>query len=307
MDLQSEKYALGILLWRIAKKALVGYSCLQNKPVPLLENPMLRPESDVTVIIPTIDISDELIPRLRTMLANCPRELIIVTTSPLFDLLNSLLHKHLPKSSHCEVEVRTLHTPLPNKRKQMAHAIQNAKGQIIVLADDDVFWPPTMLKHVLTVFDQSPDIGGVGTLQQAHGLDSRRPETITVWEALAARRISRNNIQEAASIQIDGSTTCLSGRTVAYRSVILQDEAFLTSFTNEYWLGRYHLNSGDDAFLTRWLLNTGWNTHIQTALDALITTTVAPSSIYLKQNARWGRNAYRSRTKRLLFSRRVWR
>ncbi|PGH06822.1 hypothetical protein AJ80_08095 [Polytolypa hystricis UAMH7299] len=34
-------------------------------------------------------------------------------------------------------------------------------------------------------------------------------------------------------------------------AVILKDETFLRAFINEYWLGRYPLNSGDGAFITR--------------------------------------------------------
>ena len=37
----------------------------------------------------------------------------------------------------------------------------------------------------------------------------------------------------------------------------LKDLKFLHGFTHDYWLGKYQLNSGNDKFLTRWMVSHG--------------------------------------------------
>ena len=87
----------------------------------------------------------------------------------------------------------------------------------------------------------------------------------------------------------------------------MQDSHFQDCFTNEYWLGLWRLNSGDDQFMTRWVVDHGWNARIQSAPEAEIETTVLPSALYVRQWLRWNRNAQRSYSKRLLFSRRTYK
>ena len=75
---------------------------------------------------------------------------------------------------------------------------------------------------------------------------------MTIWEILAAYRISMRNIEIVSTTYIDGGVCCLSGRTAAYRTAILRDPDFQWKFTHEFWRGKYHQHSGDDKFLTRW-------------------------------------------------------
>jgi hypothetical protein len=89
----------------------------------------------------------------------------------------------------------------------------------------------------------------IGTSQTVIALNER----FTIWEILAAFRISMRNIEITASTYIDGGCCCLSGRTAAYRTQIVKDPEFQEGFLNEFWLGKYHQHSGDDKFLTRWL------------------------------------------------------
>lgn len=69
-------------------------------------------------------------------------------------------------SSHAHVQVRLLRVPHPGKRPQLAHGIREARGSILVLADDDVFWPPRLLPLVFAAFEDA-EIGGVGTTRMA--------------------------------------------------------------------------------------------------------------------------------------------
>ena len=198
-------------------------------------------------------------------------------------------------------KIRVLTVPFANKRLQMAHGIRNTTTDIIVFADDDAIWPPTLLPSVLSCFEDQ-QVGGVGTSQRVKPCGNR----MTVWEVLAAFRLTIRNIEIASSTHIDGGIPCLSGRTAAYRTVILKDPDFLHGFTNDFWLGKYHLNSGDDKFLTRWMVSHGWNTYVQVHKDAELLSTMKPNWRFLKQVLRWTRNTWRSDFRSIFTERHVW-
>ncbi|TFY77222.1 hypothetical protein EWM64_g6788, partial [Hericium alpestre] len=130
--------------------------------------------------------------------------------------------------------------------------------------------------------------------------------SMTVWEVLAAFRLTIRNIEISSSTHIDGGLPCLSGRTAAYRTVILKDPEFLHGFTHDYWLGKYHLNSGDDKFLTRWMVSHGWNTYVQVCKEAELLSTMKPNWRFLKQVLRWTRNTWRSDLRSLFMERHIW-
>ena len=67
-----------------------------------------------------------------------------------------------------------------------------------------------------------------------------------------------------ATNNIDGGIYGLTGRFGAYRSSIFQDPAFTEAYLNEYYsfglVGP--LNVDDDNFVTRWMINLGWEIKI---------------------------------------------
>ena len=121
-----------------------------------------------------------------------------------------------------------------------------------------------------------------------------RDRAATIWETLAAQRLRQRNLSIMRSNGLDGSVTCLSGRTAAYRASILKNKSFLQSFTNDMWRGKYRLDSGDGTFITRWLYSQGWGVQIQTSPMANIDTIVLDSADFIKQQLRWTRNSQRS-------------
>lgn len=172
-----------------------------------------------------------------------------------------------------------------------------------MFADDDAIWPVTMLPLILAPFEDQK-MGGVGTSQVVKPVG----EHLTVWEVLAAFRLSIRNIEISASTHIDGGIPCLSGRTAAYRSIILKDPCFLEGFTNDLWRGKpeLRLNSGDDKFLTRWLVSHGWNSYAQCCEGAQLQSTMKPDWRFLKQVLRWTRNTWRSDLRSIFVERHVW-
>ncbi|RXW15837.1 hypothetical protein EST38_g10018 [Candolleomyces aberdarensis] len=265
------------------------------RPVPLPENPTYVASEDVTIIVPTIDAGEEFKEAAHSWLVGKPKEILIITEEKMLGPLQDLANQVDPE------RIRVLTVPFANKRLQMSHGIKNTTTDIIVFADDDAIWPPTLLPYTLACFEDQK-VGGVGTSQRVQPVGDR----MTVWEVLAAFRLTIRNIEISCSTHIDGGIPCLSGRTAAYRTVILKDPEFLHGFTHDYWLGKYQLNSGDDKFLTRWMVSHGWNTYVQCCPEAELLSTMKPNWRFLKQVLRWTRNTWRSDMRSLFMERHVW-
>lgn len=270
-------------------------ACFAYRPIPLPENPTYIAEEDVTIIVPTIDAGEEFKDAARSWLVGKPKEILIITEEKMLGPLQELANAVDPE------RIRVLTVPFANKRLQMSHGIKNTTTDLIVFADDDAIWPPTLLPYVLACFEDQK-VGGVGTSQRVQPVG----EKMTVWEVLAAFRLTIRNIEISCSTHIDGGLPCLSGRTAAYRTIILKDPEFLHGFTHDYWLGKYQLNSGDDKFLTRWMVSHGWSTYVQCCKEAELLSTMKPNWRFLKQVLRWTRNTWRSDMRSLFTERFIW-
>ncbi|KAF9912781.1 hypothetical protein EC991_008643 [Linnemannia zychae] len=278
-------------LWFVIK--LLAY--FFYRPMEPKENPTYRPEYDVTIIVPTIDAGEEFKEAAHSWLVNNPKEIIIITETKMKDALQELANSVDP------TRIRVLTVPKANKRLQMVEGIRNTTSEIIVFADDDAIWGPQTLEYILACFED-PNMGGVGTSQTVKSVGRYQ----TVWEVLAGFRLTIRNIEIAASTHIDGGVCCLSGRTAAYRTCILQDPQFQYNFTHDFWLGKYPLNSGDDKFLTRWMVYHGWNTYIQVCKEAELLSTFKNNWRFVKQVLRWTRNTWRSDFRSLFTERKIW-
>ncbi|KAG0163774.1 hypothetical protein DFQ28_009295 [Apophysomyces sp. BC1034] len=281
-------------LWYFIKvMAWFVYKPIQPKP-----KPTYRAEDDVTIIVPTIDAGEEFKIAARSWLACNPKEIIIITETSMREPLEALAREVDP------TRIKVLTVAKANKRLQMVAGINATSTEILVFADDDAIWKPTMLDYILACFEDLK-MGGVGTCQTVHAVDPNGHQT--VWEVLAGFRLSIRNIEVAASTHIDGGVCCLSGRTAAYRSLILKDPAFQYGFQNDLWLGKYPLNSGDDKFLTRWMVSHGWSTFVQVCPEAELFSTFKNNWRFIKQVLRWTRNTWRSDFRSLFTERAIWR
>ncbi|KAG0201766.1 hypothetical protein BGX28_005511 [Mortierella sp. GBA30] len=265
------------------------------RPMMPKADPTYRAEHDVTIIVPTIDAGEEFKEAAHSWLVNNPKEIIIITETKMRDALQELANSVDP------TRIRVLTVPKANKRLQMVEGIRNTTSEIIVFADDDAIWAPTCLEYILACFED-PNMGGVGTSQTVKSVGRYQ----TVWEVLAGFRLTIRNIEIAASTHIDGGVCCLSGRTAAYRTCILQDPQFQYEFTHDFWLGKYPLNSGDDKFLTRWMVYHGWNTYVQICKEAELLSTFKNNWRFIKQVLRWTRNTWRSDFRSLFTERKIW-
>lgn len=240
----------------------------------------------MTVILPTIENNfDDLREPIKSILACNPYELIFVTTTEKHEKLLKMT-----KSLNAP-NVRVQHVPIANKRLQVCESIPDVQTAITIMIDDDVYWPSTILKWLLAPFED-PKVGAVGPCQRVKRVGWSNPLE-RMWNFLGACYIQRRNFEISATHGLDGGTSCMSGRTCAIRSEILQDPLFLEGFKTEKW-GNYILNADDDNFVTRWLVNHNWSTWIQYNKECEIETTLENNSKFISQCLRWSRSNWRS-------------
>jgi hypothetical protein len=274
----------------------VSHWTYKSKPIP--SKPTFT-SKDVTVVIPTIhNVFEELRPSLQSILACEPAELILVTTHDKRKSLQRLA------DSLSFARIRVLDTHIANKRLQVCEALPKVETPITIMADDDVTWPSTLMPWILAPFED-PKIGGVGTCQRVRR-EWNAPWSIRVWNWLGAAYIERRNFEISATHSMDGGTSCMSGRTGAYRSEILSSHDFLQGFKNEKWR-RWILNADDDNFVTRWLVSHQWKTWIQYEKECEIETTLENGRKFLYQCSRWARSNWRSNWTSLVVERHVWK
>jgi hypothetical protein len=287
------------VLWlhRYVRTIVHFYSHWCYKSVPIPASPNYKAK-DVTVIIPTIHNNfEELKDSLQSILACHPFELLLVTTSDKYEKLVKFT-KSLEASN-----IRVFQVPIANKRIQVCEAIPEVKTSIIIMADDDVTWPSTILPWLLAPFEDGK-IGGVGPNQRVKRIRSG-PIIPIIYNWLGAAYIERRNFEISATHGIDGGTSCMSGRTCAFRAEILQSPLFLEGFKTERW-GHYQLNADDDNFVTRWLVSKQWKTWIQYNRETEIETTLENNIKFLYQCSRWARSNWRSNYTSLVTEKHVW-
>ncbi|KAL2165876.1 hypothetical protein VTG60DRAFT_3690 [Thermothelomyces hinnuleus] len=191
---------------------------------------------DVTVIIPTIhNHPEELRPSLESILACKPAKLILVTTWNKHEALSRVVATLRMPDVTSPVEIDVLHVDKANKRLQVCKALEDdhIKTAITVMADDDVEWPSTLMPWLLAPFEDDR-MGGVGTCQRVKRVVDG-DVTTRIFNWLGAAYIERRNFEISATYNIDGGTSCMSGRTGAYRTEILKSYSFLENFKNEKW------------------------------------------------------------------------
>jgi hypothetical protein len=186
-------------------------------------------------------------------------------------------------------DIKVLGSLHKNKRHQVWLGIQKVETKIVILADDDVEWHSKgrFIPSLLAPFGDK-DTGAVGTCQRVE-----QTNWFNICEYLGACYIARRNFETTGSSPIDSGLSCLSGRTQAIRTSIVQNEQFRKAYCEEKWCDRL-LNPDDDNLITRWLYKEDWKIRIQSHEDATVHTTLETSyKKYLAQCIRWERSRWR--------------
>ena len=195
--------------------------------------------------------------------------------------------------------VEVIPIDIPGKRPALAAGVDASRTEIVVLVDSDVIWEPDVLAKLKMPF-ADPAIGGVGTRQNMYPSDGVKA---TLWERLADIYLDiRYSDEVPATTRWGRAVSCLSGRTAAYRTRLLQN--LREPFLNETFNGLPCM-SGDDKRYTSLILQNGYHTWNQ--LNARVYSTFNPKfKGFVKQRIRWSRNSFRSDL-RALWQGWVWR
>lgn len=277
------KYLVDFLLafglsFRYTRTLVSIYTYLTFKPYLIADNPKYRSQ-DVTVIIPTTFKTPVDLVKCIHCISKCsPAQIFVVTADG-----NVNLVKDLCILSDFQ-NVTVLGTEKLNKRRQLLRALPEVKTEIVVFADDDVFWPDGYLVQLLAIFED-PEVGAGGTRQRV-----RRSQNPNMWNFLGIAYLERRVWNNISTNAIDGSLSTLSGRSAAYRTHILKNAEFTHYFLNDAWRGR-PLNTDDDKCLTRYVYSHGWKIAIQTG--TLLETTLEDNPQYIEQCFRWARAHWR--------------
>lgn len=227
------------------------------------------------------------------------------------------------------VKITVLPIGEANKRHQIVRGLQRVRSKIVALADDHVFWSsPNFLPTVLAPFEDDK-VGGVCTSKRVRR-DHQLSWIQSIWNMLGALYLERHNFELRATYPIDGGVFVASGRTVIYRSKILKSLEFIQGFVTEYLLGFSkpanigHMSSikrswyrllawcgtvstGDDNYITRYLVRKGWKIAFQDCDDARIETTLGTFPKFISQCVRWSRTTWNSNIASLFTDGTVWR
>jgi hyaluronan synthase len=236
-------------------------------------------DTSATIVTPVYMEDPELFRRaLESWIANAPDRIIAV-----IDITDATCME----IARAYPEVDVIPIDIPGKRPALAAGVDATDTDIVVLVDSDVIWEPDVLAKLKMPF-ADPAIGGVGTRQHMYPTNGRHP---TLWERIADIYLDIRYADEVpATTRWGRAVSCLSGRTAAYRTRLLQTvrEAFL----NETFLGTPCM-SGDDKRYTCLILQRGYRTWNQ--LNARVYSTFNPKfKGFVNQRIRWSRNSFRS-------------
>lgn len=244
----------------------------------------IPPSSDFTVISVTLGIQHDHATNVRSWLTCDLAAVVIITNDEAFPELQALM------DSIADPRVHVYSVPGSSWRLGACEGIRHSKTPYLVFVDDDVVWGSQTLEHMAYAFSNR-EVGGVNTMQEVHpnGLH------FTTWETFGALNLVRRNILHSFQAYFrDGELLNLSGRTAGYRTKIIQREEFYFALMNEFWRGRYVINTGDDNFITSWVVRRGWKTRFLNQKEAMISTSVNDDASYLKQLMRWSRDTARN-------------
>jgi len=134
------------------------------------------------------------------------------------------------------------------------------------------------------------------------------------WNTIGGTYLTRHNFGLRTTNAADGGVFCVAARAALMRASIVKDAAFTQAFTNEYLLRFGDWVSGfgpvvvdDDVFLTRWVIDNGWDIKIQLSEETVMTTAIGEYPLkFPSQCERWSRTTMRQNPIKPLIDRTVW-
>lgn len=279
-------------------------SYLTYKPSPIPANPSYTSE-DVTALIPTVENDDALLNCVRSVCANSPAQLFVITVGQdMRDAIDNSL-QHL-RAEFPTVDMQVHYTEGANKRRQLDAVIPLIQTELTSMVDATVTWGPRFLTSALAPLEDR-NICLVGTnkrVRRTHGAGM----IASFWNFIGCLYLERHNFEVRAQNSISGEAFVISGRTNLIRTAIIQDPDFRICYVNErFFLGMLGpLAADDDNFIARWVLKRGGGIKFQ--YDDHARVEIAPIGEFprfLSQCVRWARTTWRSNPAALRISH-VW-
>lgn len=232
---------------------------------------------DVAVIIPTVAPNTvAFLKCCESVLTNLPRVLIISTVGTKLeqDTRNTFQH-HDFQARWPNTRLFILSIDEANKRRQIVAAswhIDAKETPITICVDDHVYWQPTFLEYALPAFDD-PKVGLVGTSKK---VIRNRSDSLykSFTNFIACLYLERDNFRIRSEPYLDGGVFCVSGRTSAILTQILQNQDFRQGYSKEmFFFGCFGpLNPDDDNYGARYVLRNGWKIAFQCLPECTIET-----------------------------------
>jgi parallel beta-helix repeat protein len=265
----------------------------QDNPA-LVEKGEYIDNNDVTVVISVYKPPARFENTLKSILSHKPNKLLVVSSMEGIEKVRATCAK-FPEVTLYEANVF-------DKRSKLVVGIKQVKTKIVILTDDDVDWTsPSFLEKLVAPFQHNKKIGGVGC-RQVGKIDG----FCDIWGIMADMRLAVRMLELMATTWLDKGAPCISGRTAAYRTNILQCEEFYDYLQNEHFMGKLLL-SGDDKCITRFVTNHGHLIYHQLRDNCELITTFETGWAFFEQLKRWSRNTWRSDITSVFIERKIWR
>lgn len=335
-----------LLVFRYWRTAVQVFFWLQYKPALPTGDDKFK-TSDCTVICATVGPEDNLVfdELTASILVNKPARLIFAcnTVKAADDVRNFLVKFRpwfeagttryqrdfelpgFPLEKFTEISVEDV--GVSNKRQQVVAGLKQVKTAITVQADDTAIWTPEWLIRSLPAFNDDK-VGLVGTRKwvkqlpryvqlEAGYLKNLRNQYVSgFWNTMGGLYLIRHNFEIRSMNCADGGVFCISARSNLIRTEIVQNLEFAHEFTHEYILplgtwfkGFGPLSTDDDNFVTRYVINKGWDIKVQCGEDTTITTILGmyPKNFkFIEQCTRWSRSTFRQNPLALFADRTIW-
>jgi len=237
----------------------------QDDPFGLVE-PVLFTPSDVTVVVPVYEPPPAFKANIASLINNKPAKIYIVADITCVDKVLAIAE--MLNGNHDLVEV--IPEPKPGKRAALSDGLMAVRSRLCCFVDDDCQWCDNNYLYNLIKPFNNRTIGAVGSKQimrpgeEPPVSDGDHPllRKSRILEIMADFRLSARYIDLMATTAVDRGASCVSGRTMCFRTEAIEEEAFHHAFMHEKLFG-IHLLSGDDKFLTRYIINKGYKTYHQ--------------------------------------------
>lgn len=241
-----------------------------------IESVNLEPYTpSVSVIVPVVDepieIWMEVLQSLKKALVGIEHEVIVVPNGS-----NAVQETRYAENMGFNV----IRVTEASKRLALEAGARYAKNEVAVILDSDTIVEPDSILKLIRVF-QVDAVGGAVPRQKVFNRDANIFRRVSDW-------LEDIRFNEVLTGQ-QGAVGCLCGRLLAVRTKLLKQ--MMPELVSETFLGTACI-SGDDRFLTSWLLQRGWLT---VYVDNALVHTNAPDTLsgFVKQRLRWSRTSFR--------------